>query len=131
MKIAIKALLQKLLLLDIVVIVVLKLLTKTAMKVTGKEPLPKPNKNQRKSLAHFFNELAYALESTFRMKEDDEMLRKYQKARDIRNRITHPREPADLDVTPDEYMGILIPAHQWFAETFNKILTQSSLKKSL
>lgn len=45
----------------------LKLLTKTAIKVKELEPLPKPDKKKKKSLANFFNELAYALESTYRM----------------------------------------------------------------
>ena len=106
----------------------LKLLTKTTIKVKELEPLPKPEKKKKKSLANFFNELAYALESTYRMKEDDGMLKEYQKARDIRNRITHPKESSNLNVTLDEYLKI-IAAYQWFGATFSELLKQSSSKR--
>jgi len=67
---------------------------------------------------------ALAFDSSFEIKEDDEKLKDYSEARDIRDRITHPKKLSDLNISGMDYVKIA-DTYIWFTECLKKVIEQS------
>jgi len=83
---------------------------------------PKPKKT---NLRYIFKVLAIAFDSTFEIKEDDEKLKDYSEAREIRRRITHPKKLTDLDISLEEEYGKFMDTFLWFSECLKQLNKQS------
>jgi hypothetical protein len=99
-------------------------LTRDVIRLRGveKELLPKPK--NKTNLRYIFKQFALALNSSFEIKEDDEKLKDYSEARDIRDRITHPKNLSDLGISATEYEKIA-DTYTWFNECLRKVIDQS------
>ena len=64
--------------------------------------------------------LSTVLGSVFTVDKDDAGWCSMAQAYRVRDRITHPKSPSDLNVT-DEDMKVFVRAVKWFAETAGKI----------
>lgn len=60
--------------------------------------------------------------SAFELKVGDVEWEAYLKALEIRDRLTHPKKPADIKVSDDEYSKVLHVTRTWFARNFNEAL---------
>lgn len=106
----------------------LRKMTRELIKLRGieKELPPKPKKI---NLRYVFKVFAVALDSSFEIKEDDERLKDYSEARNIRNRITHPKELSDLSISETDYSKFG-DTFIWIIECIKKLSEQSRrLKK--
>lgn len=105
----------------------LKIPVRKLIKLRGveKKLFSKPKK---KGLIFTFKEFAVAFDSTFEIKEDDENYKDYLKARKIRDRITHPKKLADLNVLIDEYEKV-VGVFLWFQNSFGQLIEKSKLSK--
>jgi hypothetical protein len=88
-----------------------------------------PPKPKKINLRYIFKVLAIAFNSTFEIKEDDEKLKDYSEARAIRNRITHPKELTDLNISlKGEYVKFS-DTFIWVSECIKKLSKQSKIPK--
>jgi hypothetical protein len=85
---------------------------------------PKPKKT---NLRYIFKVFAVALDSTFEIKEDDEKLKDYSEARKIRNRITHPKSLADLNISLEEEYVKFADTYYWVTNCIKQLNEQSKL----
>jgi len=101
-------------------------IAKDLIKLRGieKKLPPKPKKTD---LRHIFKELAVAIDSTFEIKEDDKRLQDYSDAREIRRRITHPKERKNLNISVEKEYVRFMDTFFWFTVCFKQLVKQSKI----
>jgi len=106
----------------------LRKMTQELIKLRGIETKlpPKPKKT---NLRYIFKVFAVALDSTFEIKEDDEKLKDYSEARKIRNRITHPKSLADLNISLEEEYVKFADTYYWVTNCIKQLNEQSKLTR--
>lgn len=77
-----------------------------------------------------FKIMAIAFGSPFEVAEDDEGWGKYEKTKDIRNRITHPMKLKDLKVSVEDYYRAA-EAFEWFNKCLGKVQETQTIFPSL
>ena len=87
---------------------------------------PKPKKT---NLRYIFKVFAVALDSTFEIKENDEKLKDYSDAREIRRRITHPKKLKDLNISVEKEFVKFADTFVWFSDCFKQLNEQSKVTR--
>lgn len=77
-------------------------------------------KNKYKEGRLTFKIMAIAFGSSFEVEEDDDGFVKYERTKDLRNRITHPMILKHLDVSVEDYYRAA-EAFEWFTKCLGKV----------
>lgn len=80
------------------------------------------------NLRFAFKVLACILKSDFELDVKSSDFEKFQKAVDIRNRLTHPKGVKDLRITQDEF-NLVTSAYDWFVSNMRKLFSEIRMKE--